>query len=217
MTKFGPQVWPAYSRRLAFALCFSVCAHAALFANVPLAPGLREASLFTPGRPLAARLAPAIAQAVPEAFEPPPPPPRRPDPEPRAQAEPAVAPAKPAGLPSAEIYFRGSEVDERAMPLNEVILAYPERALAKGQSGVVTLRLKIDHQGVLRDASVVDARPNGVFENAALEAVLALKFRPALRNGVPVASVKTIEVPFYPDCMRTGSCIAGAAEEFPQR
>ena len=101
------------------------------------------------------------------------------------------------------------------MPLNEVNVTYPERAMATDMSGVVRLRLKIDHQGVLRDASVVDAQPVGVFENAALEAVLALKFRPAMRNGVPVASVKTIEVPFHPDCKRTGSCIA--AEESAQR
>jgi TonB family protein len=102
------------------------------------------------------------------------------------------------------------EVDERAAPQNEVNLIYPEAALAESRSGVVTLRLKIDHLGVLRDAVVVDAQPAGVFENAALEAVRELRFRPAVRNGVPVGSVKTIEVPFHPDCTRTGSCITGA-------
>ena len=192
--------------RLAFALAVSTGAHFAVLANAPLAPGLSEAALFG-GRPLTARI--ASAQALPADTELPS---RQPEPAPRREpsAIPATAavqaPAKTAGLPSAEIYFRGSEVDERAMPLNAVDLVYPEPALAAGQAGVVTLRLKIDHQGVLRDASVVDARPSGVFENAALEAVLGLKFRPALRNGVPVGSVKTIEVPFYPDCKRTGSC-----------
>ena len=215
MTEFAQRVWPAHTRRLALALGLSAFAHAALLANAPLLPGLTETSLFSSSPPLAARLAPALPQPVPEAAEPPQ---QRPDPVPSAQAaEPAVQPAKAAGLPSAEIFFRGSEVDERAMPLNEVNVAYPERAMATDMSGVVRLRLKIDHQGVLRDASVVDAQPVGVFENAALEAVLALKFRPAMRNGVPVASVKTIEVPFHPDCKRTGSCIAGAAEESAQR
>lgn len=214
MTEFAQRVWPAHTRRLALALSLSASAHAALLANAPLAPGLTETSLFSSSPPLAARLAPAMAQPAPEAIAPPPP---RPDPVPIAQAEPAAQPAKAAGLPSAEIFFRGSEVDERAMPLNEVNLVYPERAMATDLSGVVTLRLKIDHQGVLRDATVVDAQPVGVFESAALEAVRALKFRPAKRNGLPVASVKTIEVPFHPDCRRTGTCIAGAAEESAQR
>ena len=43
-------------------------------------------------------------------------------------------------------------------------------------------------------------------ESAALDAVMGLKFQPAMRNGVPVGSVKTIEVPFYPDCKRIGRC-----------
>ena len=186
--------------RLGFALAVSAGAHFAVLANTPIAPGLSEAALFA-GRPLTARIASPVTAPLSQ------PPEALPRPEPSAApAAAAQAQAKAASLPSAEIYFRGSEVDERAMPLNEVNLVYPQRALASGQSGVVTLRLKIDHQGVLRDAFVVDAQPAGVFENAALEAVLELKFRPALRNGVPVGSVKTIEVPFHPDCKRTGSC-----------
>jgi protein TonB len=194
--------------RLAFALAVSAGAHFAVLANAPLAPGLGEAALSA-GRPLTARLL-----SAPES----PPAPERllqqllPAPAPAPVAAPAATLAQAAALPSAEIYFRGSELDERAAPLNEVNLVYPERALATSQSGVVTLRLKIDHRGVLRDAAVVDAQPAGVFEDAALEAVLELKFRPAMRNGAPVGSVKTIEVPFYPDCTRTGSCIAGAQD-----
>lgn len=183
--------WEATAGRLALALMISAGAHLALLASTPFAPEAGAMTLFAMGQPLTARLAPAPIPA----------------PVPATEAQAAGRTAKAAGLPSAEIYFRGSEVDERALPLNEVNLAYPESALAAGLSGVVTLRLKIDHQGVLRDASVVDARPPGVFENAALEAVLGLRFRPAMRNGVAVGSVKTIEVPFYPDCKRTGSCL----------
>jgi protein TonB len=200
----------ATTERLAFALVVSAGAHVAVLANAPLAPGLRESALLA-GRPLTARLAAAPVQDFSQAEEPRPPP-RAPQAEPPPSAMPAASQARAAGLPSAEIFFRGNEVDERALPLNEVNLVYPERALAANQSGVVTLRLKIDHRGVLRDAAVVDAQPAGVFEIAAMEAVQELKFRPALRNGVPVGSVKTIEVPFYPDCRRTGSCISGAQD-----
>jgi protein TonB len=91
-------------------------------------------------------------------------------------------------------------------------MQYPERALAQGISGRVTLRLLIDRKGVLRDVRVLDAEPAGVFEEAALKSVRSLIFRPAMRNGKPVGSIKTIEVPFYPDCRRTGSCIASQPE-----
>ena len=106
-----------------------------------------------------------------------------------------AASAASTGLPSAQIYFRASELNERAILLNQADIVYPETALATGISGVVTLRLLIDHQGTLRDASVMDSRPAGVFENAALEAVRTLRFRPAIRKGVAVGSVKIIEVP----------------------
>ena len=134
----------------------------------------------------------------------------RPDSPPRdagALAQNAERQSPSAGLPGAPVYYRASDLDERAVPLNFADVVYPERALAEGTRGAVKLRLLIDHEGTLRDASVMDARPAGVFENAALDAVRSLRFRPAIRNGVAVGSVKIIEVPFDPDCMRTGSCI----------
>ena len=60
--------------------------------------------------------------------------------------------------------------------------------------------------GGIARVEVTGAR-SGVFENAALDAVRSLRFRPAIRHGVAVGSIKLIEVPFDPDCTRTGSCI----------
>ena len=204
----------AATERLALAVAVSAGAHFAVLAQVPLAPGLREVALF-PAQALNARISPAPAPALPQVSEPLP-----------ASQEPVAAPAQPAapapvaqaaGLPTAEIYFRGSEVDERALPLNEVNLVYPEQALVERRGGVVTLRLKIDHLGALRDVAVVEAHPAGVFENAAIEAVSALKFQAARRNGVPVGSLKTIEIPFDPDCMRNSTCVAGPQDKAAAR
>lgn len=212
MTNLAYCGWPATVRRLALALAASTCGHAVVLANAALTPAVSEVSLLAAGEPLRARLVPAPAQPAAELTLPAQKVGHEPAPE-RAPPPAAVAqrPGQPAnhaaGLPSAEIYFRGSELDARAIPLHQEEVAYPERALASGVSGSVTLRLLIDHAGILRDASVVDSHPAGVFENAALEAVRALRFRPAIRNGVPVGSVKIIEVPFDPDCKRTGSCI----------
>lgn len=211
----GPAPW----ERLALAFAISASAHLAVLANAPFAPGPSEAALFA-GRPLTARIAAAPAESAPQAPErasqQPEPVPETPS---KVVAEPprAEAPASAAGLPAPEIFYRGSEVDQRAVATNTPDIEYPERAFAAGTSGTVRLRLVIDHRGVLREASVLEALPAGVFEEAALKAARSLKFRPALRNGVAVGSIKLIEVPFDPDCMRTGSCIpeAGGAKAKP--
>ena len=187
---------PSPRERLTLAFLVSVTAHAAVLANASFAPGLKDFALFATRQPLSARLAVA---AAPEQTQPQAEVPRR-EPSPSA-----------AGLPAPEIFYRGSEVDQRAAATNHPDIEYPERALAASISGTVRLQLKIDYQGVLREAVVLSARPAGVFDDAALKAARALKFKPAFRNGVPVGSVKLIEVPFDPDCLRTGSCIPESA------
>jgi TonB family protein len=196
---------PATMRRLVLALAASACGHAAVLANAPLSPDSRSLSLIGSSANLHVRIAPAppsLADAAP--------PPVR-------DAAQAVAPtqagavdgaeqAPAAGLPAPEIYYRGKELDERAEPMNTVNVAYPEFALSLRMPGKVTLRLAIDHRGELREASVVDADPPEIFNAAALQAVRALKFRPAMRQGRPVGSIKVIEVPFEPDCNRTRRC-----------
>ena len=193
--------------RIATALAVSVFAHAAVLANASFTTGVETVALFASGPPLKARLMPessasAAADLPPWIAVPPPP-----DAAPVAKAPADAANDRPAaGLPGAPMYFSAKDLDERAVPLNVVDVAYPPSALADGVKGVVTLRLLIDHQGVLREATVTGSKPAGIFDKAALDAVRALRFRPAVRNGAPVGSIKVIEVPFDPDCNRTGSC-----------
>ena len=198
-------------RRLAFAFALSVGAHAALLAQTAIAPGIAEASLLAPHGPLRARLEPAPVRAADDGAEllsprseTVPPPPYVIDPPHAARGE-VVAQA--AGLPGPEIYYDRNELDERAEPLNQVDLVYPEAALAAGTAGTVRIRIRIDHGGALREASVIGSEPAGLFDKAALDAVQQLKFKPATRRGVAVGSVKTIEIPFHPNCKHTGSCI----------
>lgn len=187
-------------RRLTLALAASVCAHAAVLANASFTSEAATLSLFAAGAPIQVRIA-AQPAAAPQA--------------PRTEAAPASrAPA--AGLP-AEIFYRASDLDQRAEPLNEALIEYPEGALVTRLVGKVTLRLRIDRHGELRDASVVEAEPSGVFEAAALKAVRSLKFRPAIRNGAAVGSIKLIEVPFDPLCARAGNCVAGPEDAPAQR
>ena len=191
-------------RRLALAIAASAFGHAAVLANAPFSPESGPLSLNPRSSALSARLEsapdsdPAIASLVAQSTVPS-----------AAVASPDPGPDKPvpaAGLPAPEIYYRGKEVDERAEATNSVDVEYPAVALAVRMPGIVTLRLTIDHLGALRDVEVMEAQPAGVFEEAAIKAARALKFKPAVRNGVPVGSIKLIEVPFEPDCNQTGSC-----------
>ena len=176
-----------------------------MLAGTPFAPGLQGVSLFASEPPIRARLAPGpspaemLAQSVAPVA-------------PRGQAD---TPA--SGLPAPEIFYRGREVDKRAETTNEVTIEYPQHALAERMAGTVTLRLKIDHRGLLREVQVLEAQPPRIFEEAALNAVRALKFTPAIRNGVPVGSIKTIEVPFDPKCVRMGGCVPDAEQGAPGR
>ncbi|OGA41540.1 MAG: hypothetical protein A3G24_16070 [Betaproteobacteria bacterium RIFCSPLOWO2_12_FULL_62_13] len=93
-------------------------------------------------------------------------------------------------------YFTLREVDVRPEQINEVDLLYPRRAYALRTKGEVILRIFISDEGTIDEVSILDASPPGVFEEAALEAVLALRFKPAQKYGRNVKSQKTIEVVF---------------------
>jgi protein TonB len=126
----------------------------------------------------------------------------------RAQdtAQPDIAPSttRPSvDIPNAlslplNIYYASNEVDTRAEPLNDVDLVYPLLAYQDRVRGMVRLNIFVNEKGGIDKVAVVDAKPPGVFENAALQAVAELKFSPAIKNGRPVKNRKTIEVAFDP-------------------
>ena len=113
--------------------------------------------------------------------------------QPAAAAEP-VRPARPAP----KRYFKSSEVDERAMPVEVAPLVYPEIAYMNRLRGTVRMRLFISADGRVDRAVVVEAKPKGHFEEAAIDAVQRTRFRPARKDGQPVPSQKLIEVEFDP-------------------
>ncbi len=69
------------------------------------------------------------------------------------------------------------EVTSRRPPV------YPPRALDREQEGVVTLRLLVDEEGVVRQVDLLEADPPGVFEQAATDAVWQWRYRPAVYQG----------------------------------
>lgn len=64
---------------------------------------------------------------------------------------------------------------------------YPAEAKARGMEGVVVVRYGVSVDGRVVGASVDSARPEGVFDQAALKAVRSWRYNPALKDGQPVA------------------------------
>lgn len=95
-------------------------------------------------------------------------------------------------------YYLSSEVDVRAEPLKMEPLVYPEQAYQMRIFGKVRLRVYINEEGNIDSIDVVEATPPGVFEDAALKALLATKFSAALKNGNKVKNQKLMEINFDP-------------------
>jgi len=120
-------------------------------------------------------------------------------PEPVRPAQGAVPDLQPDPRLPLDRYFASSEVDVRAVPLNDPDLIYPVRAYQMRVRGKVTLRILINERGGVDDVTVIEVEPRGyLFEGAALEATRALKFSPAMRYGIRVKSRKELEVAFDP-------------------
>lgn len=108
---------------------------------------------------------------------PPPPPPaeRRTEPAPRRQP---VVP------------------DTAPVPLLTPQPAYPERARREEIEGWVDLLILVSETGEVEEVRVADANPKGVFEAACRRALKRWRFRPATKNGRPVAHVVEQRVRF---------------------
>jgi protein TonB len=93
-----------------------------------------------------------------------------------------------SGGPSAgQVSTRASGMfDGDILPLQRIPPQYPRDAARTGVTGWVQLEVLVNADGSVRSARVVDAQPRGVFEAAAVAAVLRWKFKPKVLDGKPV-------------------------------
>ncbi len=108
-------------------------------------------------------------------------------------------------LPLAPDYFLGAMLDTSPQPIGEIEPEYPDSAHL--QEGTVILRILISDAGRVDDVAVVKSDPEGLFEDAALEAFGKAQFTPGRSAGVPVKSQITVEVHFIP--INRGARISG--------
>jgi len=142
-----------------------------------------------------------------------PPQPAPPEPEIAAPSSPAPTPVAAVELPLAEdpTFYPAAQVDVHPRVLRRTDPVFPDAAADAGIHGEVTLLLLIDEYGVVKEASVADAKPEGWFEESALEAFKNARFRPAERKGRAVKSRVLIRVSY-----ELGNGSAGPQRSPPQ-
>lgn len=75
---------------------------------------------------------------------------------------------------------------------------YPADALARNVSGAVELEFSVTPEGKVSDIQVLSAEPQGVFEQAAINALAQSRYQPVLRDGIPVAQRTRLRMRFQP-------------------
>lgn len=101
------------------------------------------------------------------------------------------------GIPD-PVHYPAKDLDIFPQALKPIVPVYPQAARDAQLAGSVTLMVLIDESGRVVGTSVTDAAPDGVFEQAAQQALENVAFFPAQKNGRPVRSRVLIRIEFDP-------------------
>ena len=72
------------------------------------------------------------------------------------------------------------------LPIVKVAPVYPRRAKTRGIEGYVVLEFIVTKTGAVRNPFVIEAKPPGIFDRAAINAALKYKYKPKIVNGEPI-------------------------------
>ncbi len=93
-------------------------------------------------------------------------------------------------------YYPARQLDVYPQPVAMIQPKCPDNAVVQRINGRVQLLLLVDEFGVVNEASVVDAQPAGVFEEATLQGFRIARFIPAQKQGHNVKSRVVLRVNF---------------------
>jgi periplasmic protein TonB len=103
------------------------------------------------------------------------------------------APAAPVAAPAA---ISAPTMDEDVVPLVRIPPQYPGVASRRGIEGIVTVSFTITKDGRVSNPVVISAKPENIFDSAALKAILKWKFKPKVVDGQPVERQATQAIEF---------------------
>ena len=80
----------------------------------------------------------------------------------------------------------GFSSDGEYLPIVKVQPIYPRRAQTRGIEGYVLLEFVVTSTGAVRDPVIIESKPPGIFDRAAINAALKFKYKPKVVNGEPI-------------------------------
>ena len=86
--------------------------------------------------------------------------------------------------------------DGDIIPLSRVPPSFPRKAAQDGIEGWVKLEIIVNADGTVKSAKVLEAKPRGIFDAAAVQAVQRWKFKPKVVDGRPAEQRGTQTVEF---------------------
>jgi protein TonB len=105
-----------------------------------------------------------------------------------------VAPATPPPMPTVPIAPAATaQATSNPVPIGKPSAPYPVEALRNGESGTVLLRITVGPDGVPYGIALARSSRSRSLDRAAMAAVRKWRFKPAMRNGQPVAA--TVQIP----------------------
>ncbi|BBD99277.1 energy transducer TonB [Sphingobium amiense] len=105
-----------------------------------------------------------------------------------------LPPYFPPPLPPADPVLTDAQIDPRALPAFQP--DYPGAMIRQGLDGKVTVRVSIGADGRVTAIEKISASDDSFWETTQRHALRKWRFRPATRDGVPVASTKVLTVRF---------------------
>ncbi len=93
------------------------------------------------------------------------------------------------------VYAQEKKFDEPPVPTKTVAPVYPMELKRQGVTGMVTMAITVDEKGNVADP-VVKKSTIPDFEKPAVEAITKWKFKPAMKDGKPVAVQVVIPLKF---------------------
>lgn len=76
-----------------------------------------------------------------------------------------------------------NSTDGDYLPIVKVAAVYPRRAQSRGIEGFVIVEFTVTKTGAVTNPIVVHAEPEGMFDRAALDAVVKFKYKPRIVDG----------------------------------
>lgn len=106
-----------------------------------------------------------------------------------AAAATASAAARGQGGVSSGGVFAASQLDRPLAAIAKAAPVYPPAAKRRNIEGWIKVTFLVDEQGQVDRVSVLDAEPEGVFDQAVLRCISSWRFKPGTKGGIAVKAV----------------------------